>query len=50
MFRKALIEGDFEEARKQYERKSGDKFLTRRNKATLDEIAKIEQEASSRIG
>ena len=48
-FTKALIEGDFEEARKQYERKSGDKFLTRRNKATLEEIAKIEQEASSRI-
>tara|TARA_Y100000004_G_C8589253_1_gene275754 strand:- start:48 stop:506 length:459 start_codon:yes stop_codon:yes gene_type:complete len=45
-FTKAIVNKDYETARKEYQRKSGDKFLTKRNKATLAYINKLEQQQS----
>ena len=45
-FTNAIINKDYETARKEYKRKSGDKFLTKRNKATLAYINKLEKQQS----
>ncbi len=42
-FTRAIINKDYEKARKEYERESGGKKLTRRNKATLSYINDLEK-------
>tara|TARA_Y100000114_G_scaffold28793_1_gene24581 strand:- start:4447 stop:7677 length:3231 start_codon:yes stop_codon:yes gene_type:complete len=43
-FTKAIIDNDYETAKKEYKRYSGDKELTRRNKATLSYIKELEKD------
>ncbi len=45
-FTNAIINKDYDTARKEYKRKSGDKFLTKRNKATLAYINNLEKQQS----
>ena len=45
-FTDAIVNKDYDKARKEYQRKSGDKFLTKRNKATLAYINNLEKQQS----